>query len=114
MLMFMVRGLFTNLKFPYVQFPANSTKGANIFPLVCQAMKHLSRLGLHVITVTCNGASDNRRIFSIFNDKATLSYKTVNIFSANRNEVFFISDPTNLVDCMLMLSLYITVNGPEN
>ena len=61
MLMFMVRGLFTNLKFPYVQFPANSTKGANIFPLVRQAIKHLSRLGLHVITVTCDGASDNRR-----------------------------------------------------
>ena len=97
MLMFMVRGLFTNLKFPYAQFPANSTKGANIFPLVRQAIKHLSRLGLHVITVTCDGASDNRRMFSMFNDKATLSYKTVNVFSANRNEVFFISDPPHLI-----------------
>ena len=97
MLMFMVRGLFTNLKFPYVQFPANSTKGANIFPLVRQAIKHLSRLGLHVITVTCDGASDNQRMFSMFNDKATLSYKTVNVFSADRNKVFFISDPPHLI-----------------
>ena len=60
MLMFMVRGLFTNLKFPYVQFPANSTKGADIFPLVRQGIKHLSRLGLHVITITCNGAYHTR------------------------------------------------------
>jgi len=28
MLVIMVRGLFTNLKFPYAQFPAASTKGA--------------------------------------------------------------------------------------
>ena len=97
MLMFMVRGLFTNLKFPYVQFPANSTKGADIFPLVRQAIKHLSRLGLHVITITCDGASDNRRMFAMFNEKATLSYKTVNIFSANKSEVFFISDPPHLI-----------------
>ena len=34
MLVFMVRGLFTSLKFPYVQFPAASTKGGDIFPLV--------------------------------------------------------------------------------
>ena len=38
---FMVRGLFTSLKFPYVQFPAASTKGGDIFLLVRQAMKHL-------------------------------------------------------------------------
>ena len=69
-----VRGLFTNLKFPYVQFPANSTKGADLFPLVRQAIKHLSHLGLHVITIICNGASDNHRMFAMFNDKATLSY----------------------------------------
>jgi len=31
MLVIMVRGLFTSLKFPYVQFPAASTKGAVIF-----------------------------------------------------------------------------------
>ena len=75
MLMFMVRGLFTSLKFPYVQFPTASTKGSDIFPLVRQAIKHLTRLGLVVTTITCDGASDNRKMFSMFNSKQTLLIK---------------------------------------
>ena len=67
------------------------------FSHVRQAIKHLSRLGRHVITITCDGASDNCRMFAMFNEKATLSYKTVNIFSANKSEVFFISDPPHLI-----------------
>ena len=97
MLMFMVRGLFTSLKYPYVQFSAASTKGADIFPLVRQAIKHLTRLGLTVLTVTCDDASDNRRMFQMFNSKADLSYKTMNIFNAERNDIFFISDPPHLL-----------------
>ena len=33
MLVFMIRGLFTSLKFPYVQFPAISTKGSVVIDL---------------------------------------------------------------------------------
>ena len=97
MLVFMVRGLFTSLKFPYVQFPAASTKGGDIFPLVRQAIKHLTRLGLHVMTITCDGASDNRRMFAMFNDKSALSYKTNNVYSEDSNQIFFISDPPHLI-----------------
>ena len=97
MLMFMVRGLFTSLKFWYVQFPVASTKGSHIFPLVRQAIKHLTRLGLCVTTITCDGASDNRKMFAMFNSKATLSYKTINVFSSDRREVFFIADPPHLI-----------------
>jgi len=63
MLVFMVQGLFTSLKFSYAQFPAANTKGADIFPLVRQAIKHLTRLGLMVATITCDSASDNCRMF---------------------------------------------------
>ena len=65
MLVIMVRGLFNSLKFPYAQFPASSTKGAQLFPLVRQCIFNLSRLGLNVISITCDGASDNRRMFSL-------------------------------------------------
>lgn len=34
LVVFMVRGLFTSLKFLYTQYPASSTKGADTFPLV--------------------------------------------------------------------------------
>jgi len=98
MLVFMVRGLFTPLKFPYVQLPAANTKGADIFPLFRQAIKHLTRLGLVVATIACDpGASDNRRMFTMFNAKSDLSYKTENIFSADRRSTFFITDPPHLL-----------------
>lgn len=38
MLMFTVRGLFTSLIFPCMQFPAASTKGSYIFPLIYQVL----------------------------------------------------------------------------
>jgi len=56
----------------YVQFPASNTKGADIFPLVRQAIKHLTRLGLVAATITYDGASDNRRMFTMFNAKSDL------------------------------------------
>ena len=75
----MIRGLFTSLKFPYIQFAAASVKGEHIFPLVRQVIKHLTVLGLRVMTITCDGASDNRKMFTMFNSDADLSYKTVRI-----------------------------------
>jgi len=68
MLVFMVRGVFTPLKFPYVQFPAANTQEADIFPLNRLAIKHLTRLGLVMATIICDGASDNRRMFTMCND----------------------------------------------
>lgn len=98
---FMVRGLFTSLKYPYVQFPAASTKGADIFPLIKQAIKHLTRLGLCVVSVTCDGVSDNCRMFYMHNPDSELSYKTVNVYSDQQEEIFFISDPPHLIKTVL-------------
>ena len=42
MLVFMIRGLCTSMKFPYVQFAANSTKGATLFPLFRQVVNRLT------------------------------------------------------------------------
>jgi len=97
MLVFMVRGLFTSLKFPYLQYPASSTKGADIFPLLQQAIKHLTRLGLCVVSVTCDGASDNRKMFSMHDPSSTLCYKTANVYRSSLKEIFFISDPPHLI-----------------
>ena len=33
-LVFMIRGLFTTLKFPYAHFPTTSTMGAELFPIL--------------------------------------------------------------------------------
>ena len=54
-------------------------------------------LGLRVMTITCDGASDNRRMFAMFNNDSNLSYKMINVYSSKKEEVFFISDPPHLV-----------------
>ena len=96
-LVFMIRGLFNSLKFPYVQFPASSTKGAQLFPLLHKAIFRLTRLGITVVTVTADGASENRRLFSLHGKGKTLVYKTVNIFSPQKTSIFFVSDPSHLI-----------------
>ena len=48
MLVFMVRGLFQNLEFPYVQFPCDSLSGDITFPLVWECIKRLEAGGLKV------------------------------------------------------------------
>ena len=52
MLVFMIKGLLTSLEFPYVQFPAVSTKGSSLLPLLWRIVAHLTRLGL-VVLVWC-------------------------------------------------------------
>ncbi|SMN01738.1 hypothetical protein SPONN_7 [uncultured Candidatus Thioglobus sp.] len=60
MLVFMVRGLFSTLEFPYVQFPIASSTGDVIHPLVWQCIEHLELIGLKVLAVVCDGATPNR------------------------------------------------------
>lgn len=51
MLVFMFKGLFTNIAMPYAQFPACSLKGVDMFPLLWEAIGRLSRLGCCVLGV---------------------------------------------------------------
>ena len=88
----MVRGLFSSLKFPYVHFPALTTKGADLFPLFCHMVSRLTQLGLHVLATTCDGASDNRRMFSLHSCSDKLVYKTTNVYSKAVKNIYFISD----------------------
>ena len=97
MLVFMVRGVFTPLKFPYVQFPAASTKGADLFPLFRKVQSRLTRLGFCIMAVTCDGASDNRRMFSLHDRLNKSVYKTANVYAKGGDTIFFISDPPHLI-----------------
>ena len=87
------------MKFTYAQFPAASTKGAELFPLFQAVLHCLTRLGIRVVAVTCDGASDNRRMFSLHNHnlKDKTVYKTRNVYSKNDSTIFFISDPPHLI-----------------
>ena len=114
MLVIMVRGLFNSLKFAYAQFPASSTKGAQLFPLLRQCIFRLTRLGLTVVSVTCDGASDNRRMFSLHGRGKGLVYKTMNVFCKGKPPVFFISDPSHLIktirNCFARGKLWVSIH----
>ena len=49
MLVFMFKGLFTNVAMPYAQFPAFSLKGSDMFPLLWEAIGRLTRIGCCVL-----------------------------------------------------------------
>ena len=57
-MVFMVRGLFTKLQFPYAQFPISKLKGHQLFDPFWEAVSHLERLGFRVsyfsLTTYCN------------------------------------------------------------
>ena len=93
----MVRGLFTDIHFPYATFPAYSLKGSDLFPLLWGAIERLTRLDFRVFFVTCDGASCNRKMFSMHGAKDEFVYKTINIFSKDMQYVYFFSDPPHLV-----------------
>ena len=94
MLVFMIRGIFTSLKFPYIQFPAVSTKGSSLFPLLRKIVARLTRLGLVVLGVVCDGASDNWKMFSLHGCDDKLVHK---IYSNKDHPIFFFSDPSHLI-----------------
>jgi len=65
MLVFMVKGLLTNISLPYAQLPVNLVKGGDIFPLLWKTLGRLERLGYVVLGVMCDSCSPNRRLFAL-------------------------------------------------
>ena len=55
MLVLMVRGLFSKLQFPYVQFPCTSLSGDQMFEPFWEAVERLERCGFRVMGLMCDG-----------------------------------------------------------
>ena len=81
MMMFMVRGIFSDIKFPYAQFPMASGTGFDLFPLIWQAIDRLKCNGIHVMGITADGASINRKLFRLHSPTENLVYKTTNVYT---------------------------------
>ena len=73
----------------YVHFPASSTKGPELFPILQKVISRLTRLGLEVLTVTCDVTSENRLLISLHNEKNDkTAYKIKNIYSKTSSSIF--------------------------
>uniref|UniRef100_A0A1X7TQE3 Transposable element P transposase-like RNase H domain-containing protein n=1 Tax=Amphimedon queenslandica TaxID=400682 RepID=A0A1X7TQE3_AMPQE len=59
MMVFMVKGLFTHFRFPYLQLPCFTIMGDLIFEPFWEAIFGLERIGFKVLATTFDGASVN-------------------------------------------------------
>lgn len=96
MLLFMVRGMFSNLEFPYAHFSTRGISADSLFPLVWEAVNRLELSGLNVIAFSCDGASPNRKFYKMHRTEKGLVYKTKNPFSNDR-DIYFICDVPHLI-----------------
>ena len=65
MLVVMVRGLFSGLQFPYVQFPCGTLRGDQMFHILWKTVRRLERYGFRVMGLTCDGLAANRQLFRL-------------------------------------------------
>ena len=96
MFVFLVRGLFTTLQFPYAQFPTSSLGADLLFEPFWEAVKRLERCDLKVLAVTGDGAKPNRAFFRLHNLKGE-SYKVLNPFCDEKPHIHFFADPPHLL-----------------
>ena len=98
MLVFMVRGLFTKLEFPYAQLSCSTLTGELLVDPLWEAVARLERQDVRVLALTCDGASPNRRLWKIHSNKdTTIMYKANNIYTHPVRPLYFISDPSHLI-----------------
>ena len=78
-------------------FPTTTSTGADLFLILHKVISQLTRLGLYIMTVTCDGARENRLLFSLHdkkNDKTV--YKIKNVYTNAGHPLFHIwSKPFN-------------------
>ena len=85
MLLFTVRGLFSNLEFPYAQFPTGGASTDVLYPMVWEAVSNLESSGFKVVAISCDGVSANCN----FHKMHGTGYKTSTPYSDDRNRDFF-------------------------
>ena len=74
-----------------------STKAHDIFPLLWQTIDRLELNNIHVLGITGDGASVNRKVFQMHGSTPN-TYKCTNVYSTGGSrELFFFSDPPHLL-----------------
>lgn len=99
MLVVMVRGLFSGLQFPYVQFPCGALRGDQMFHMLWKTVGRLERYGFRVMGLTCDGLAANRQLFRLHAPRGNteLVHKATNPHSSDGRYFFFFSDPPHLL-----------------
>ena len=101
-LVFMVRGVSTELKFSLAYFATDGITSCQLMPLFWEAIGILEMsCNLWVIASTSDGATPNRRFFRMHkaldgNADGDVCYRTINLYATHRF-IYFFSDAPHLV-----------------
>ena len=96
MMVFMVRGVFCDISFPFAQFPMSSAQAHDVFPLLWQVIDRLELNDIHVLGVTADGVSVNRKVFQM-HGSSPRTHKCINLYSSEGRYIYFFSDPPHLL-----------------
>ena len=96
MLLFMVRGMFSSLEFPYAHFATRGVSADSLFPIVWEAVQRLECCGMNIIAFCCDGASPNRKFYKMHGKPGQLTYKSPNPFHEGM-DIYFICDVPHLL-----------------
>lgn len=114
MMVFMVKGLFSQLQFPYVQFPCKNLSGDLLYDPFWEAVYRIEKCGLkvyyncenlevynyvhmQVLGATMDGCAVNRKLIKIHNLASEHLHKVLNPFSNDGRYIHFFSDPPHLI-----------------
>lgn len=96
MLVFMVKGLFSSLKYPYAQFPSHSPSSDELFHPFWESVSRLKQLGFKVMGLCCDGLAANCWFFSLHSNEPNC-YKVVTPYAAENQYLYFFIDPPHLM-----------------
>ena len=97
MLVFMIRGICSSLKFPYTQFPVKASTGETLHPIVWECVEHLEMLGFKVLAFVSDGASCNRKFYNMHTIDNEIPHKITNIYADEDRPIYLISDVPHLL-----------------
>jgi hypothetical protein len=90
MYVFMVRGFFSRLQFPYAQFPCKEITGELILETFWEAVYRLERMDMQVLAATADGASTNRKFFKIHGARNEFTYRPGHKSTCPKEKTFLI------------------------
>eukprot|EP00111_Clytia_hemisphaerica_P004585 TCONS_00013167-protein len=96
---YMARGIFTKLKYPFGFFGSQGFTSDQLYPCTLEVTRVLESIGFKVRAWICDGASPNRKFFTIsqsFSKDGDTFYWTENPFDQTR-KLYFSSDYPHLL-----------------